>query len=445
MMADSLQDKIDAHGDVIDMLRNAQTGPYIFPVPSEHTNWRDEQRAWSESAVLFDQSYHMTDIAFRGPDAIRLLSENSINNYSDMAPNKAFQFTACAENGGVISDAIGITHSDESVSIIGKPTPGEYLAWRVEDGGYDVEIIRDARTIEGNTHRRFYRFQLHGPAAFEIFHRAIGAPLPEGRFFGVVEFQIAGCHVTGLRHGMTGGQGMEIWGPFSERGKVLDAIMSAGAELGIKRGGARAYGSASAYSGWVGSVLPAIYSGDDLAGFRNWLPAASFEGVLSLGGSLTPEDINGYYLDPWDLGYHRFIHWDHDFHGRDVLLAKQDGPHRKKVWLHWNDEDVLGIFASQLGTGPRAKFLEWPYGQYANSTFDAVSQGPKSRGISINPTYTVDAGHWFSIGIVEEDVAVPGTELSVTWGEANGGSNKPTVEPHEQREIRVTVANGPLG
>lgn len=443
-MGQTLQNKIDAHGNVIDMLRNAPTGPYIFPVPSEHTNWRDEQWAWSQTAVLFDQSYHMSDIAFRGPDVAQLLAENTINNYTNFHPNKAFQFTACAENGAVISDAIGITHKDGSVSIIGKPTPGEYIAWRVEEAGYDIEIIRDARTIEGNTNRRFYRFQLHGPAAFDIFAKAIGAPLPDVRFFGIVEFEIAGCHVTGLRHGMTGGQGMEFWGPFNEHEKVLDAMMQAGASFGMRRGGARAYSSSAPYSGWVGSVLPAIYSGDDMAGFRTYLPAASFEGTLSLGGSLIHDDIASYYFDPWDLGYNRFIHWDHDFHGRDALLAKRDGPHRKKVWLHWNADDVMAIFASQIGDEPRAKFLEWPCGNYANSTFDAVQKSGITKGVSINPTYTVDAARWFSIGIVEEDIAAVGTSLTVIWGEPDGGTDKPTVEPHVQHEVRVTVADSPV-
>ena len=43
-------------------------------VPPEFTNWRDEQRAWQETCVLFNQSYHMNDLAVEGPDALKLLS-----------------------------------------------------------------------------------------------------------------------------------------------------------------------------------------------------------------------------------------------------------------------------------------------------------------------------------------------------------------------------------
>jgi len=55
----SLEDKVQANPDVLEMMRNANIGFYIFPMQSEHTNWRDEQMAWANGAMLFDQSYHM--------------------------------------------------------------------------------------------------------------------------------------------------------------------------------------------------------------------------------------------------------------------------------------------------------------------------------------------------------------------------------------------------
>jgi len=59
----------------VKLLRNSAIGPYVYPVvASEYTNWRDEQRAWQKSCVLFNQSYHMTDMYVEGPDALKLLS-----------------------------------------------------------------------------------------------------------------------------------------------------------------------------------------------------------------------------------------------------------------------------------------------------------------------------------------------------------------------------------
>ena len=46
----SLEDVLQAAGNPVKMLRNSQTGPYVYPVvPSEFSNWRDEQQAWQKA------------------------------------------------------------------------------------------------------------------------------------------------------------------------------------------------------------------------------------------------------------------------------------------------------------------------------------------------------------------------------------------------------------
>jgi vanillate/3-O-methylgallate O-demethylase len=47
-----------------------------------------------------------------------------------------------------------------------------------------------------------------------------------------------------------------------------------------------------------------------------------------------------------------------------------------------------------------------------------------------------------SLGIVDPDIEI-GHELTLVWGEENGGTRKTTVEPHRQLEIRVKVAPTP--
>ena len=58
----NLESVLKSAGNPVKLLRNSQLGAYVYPVvPSEFQNWRDEQRAWRESAVLFDQSHHMAE------------------------------------------------------------------------------------------------------------------------------------------------------------------------------------------------------------------------------------------------------------------------------------------------------------------------------------------------------------------------------------------------
>ena len=101
----TLEDVLQAAGNSVDMVRNSQIGAYIYPVVApEFSNWRDEQRAWRESCVLFDQSHHMVNLYVEGPDALKLLSYLGINSFANFAVNKAKQFVPCSYDGHVIGD-----------------------------------------------------------------------------------------------------------------------------------------------------------------------------------------------------------------------------------------------------------------------------------------------------------------------------------------------------
>ena len=48
----NLESVLKAHGNPVTLLRNSRLGAYVYPVvPSEFSNWRDEQRAWRTSAA----------------------------------------------------------------------------------------------------------------------------------------------------------------------------------------------------------------------------------------------------------------------------------------------------------------------------------------------------------------------------------------------------------
>ena len=93
MSYQNLQEALDAARSPVDMLRNSQIGPYAFPVvPSEFTNWRDEQRSWRETCALFDQSHHMTDLYVEGPDALKLIASLGVNTFNNFRVDTAKQF-----------------------------------------------------------------------------------------------------------------------------------------------------------------------------------------------------------------------------------------------------------------------------------------------------------------------------------------------------------------
>ena len=95
MSAKNLEEVLKAAGNPVNMLRNSQIGAYVYPVvPTEFSNWRDEQRAWRDKAVLFDQSHHMVELFIKGPDAVKLVSDLAINTLQEF-PGRARPSSSC--------------------------------------------------------------------------------------------------------------------------------------------------------------------------------------------------------------------------------------------------------------------------------------------------------------------------------------------------------------
>ena len=447
-MSQSLEDRIQAAGNPVTLLRNSQTGPYVYPVvPPEYTNWRDEQRGWQETCVLFNQSYHMTDMYVSGPDAFRLLEGLGINSFNKFVPNKAKQFVACNYDGYVIGDVILFYLEENLFNLVGRPSVHNWVRYHCETGGFDATTEVDeraaARLGTGPVTRKAYRYQVQGPNALRLLEKVTGETVPEVRFFNMIDFTIADKRVRGLRHGMAGQAGFELFGPWGEGDSVKAALVEAGQEFGLRLVGARAYSSNTLESGWIPSPLPAIYTGDKMKPFREWLPGNGYEAIASLGGSFYSGDIADYYLTPWDLDYGRILKFDHDFIGREALETMAGQPHRKEVTLALDNEDVTRALGTMFQAEGRAKYFDFPSAVYATLPYDRVTKDGKTIGISTWCGYSANEGRMLTLAILAPECAVPGTEVKFVWGEEGGGSSKPTVERHVQTEIRAIVSPVP--
>jgi glycine cleavage system aminomethyltransferase T len=239
--------------------------------------------------------------------------------------------------------------------------------------------------------------------------------------------------------------GLEMTGPADQGPAVMDALSAAGSEFGMRHGGALAYSVTGVESGWIGLYVPAIYTGEQMKPYRECLTADSWEANASLGGSFTSEAIEDYYLSPWELGYDHIVKFDHDFIGRSALERSADNPHRKKVWLRWNDADVTQVIASSLFGGERrAQGVNLPNATYVTWQYDRVLAGDRVVGLSNRTGYTVNLGSLCSLAVVDEADARDGAEVTVVWGEEDGGTPRPTIERHVQTEIRATVHTQPF-
>ena len=74
----------------------------------------------AEDRVLFNQSYHMVDLAVEGPDAFELLSHLAINSFKGFAVDKAKQFVPCTPDGYVIGDVILFYLAENKFNLVGR-------------------------------------------------------------------------------------------------------------------------------------------------------------------------------------------------------------------------------------------------------------------------------------------------------------------------------------
>lgn len=443
----TLESRLAEAGDIVEMLRNQQVGPNVYPgVPAEFSNWRNEQRAWAKTCVLFNQSYHMAELMVEGPDAFAFLNGLGINSFKGFVPNRAKQFVPVSHDGYVIGDVILFYLGENTFNLVGRAPTLNWLRFHGETGDHDVTLTYDERTAArpDPENRRHYRYQIQGPNAAGVIADATGAPAPDLKFFHMCEMTIGGKQVTALRHGMAGQPGYELMGPWADRDAVHAALVEAGKAHDMALVGGRTYSSNTLESGWIPSPLPAVYTGEAMKPYREWLSTKDYESNCSIGGSYVPDSVEGYYLSPWDLGYGPFVKFDHDFIGREALEKMAAGPHRKKVTLALDSESVTDAIYSQFEKeGLRAKYMEFPSAVYAMHPFDRVEVNGELIGLSTWIGYSANEGRMLTLAMVDEAYATPGTEVDFIWGEPDGGTSKPTVEPHRQVTIKAIVSPAP--
>jgi vanillate/3-O-methylgallate O-demethylase len=426
------------------MLRQAG-GRWVWPqeVAREYTNWMDELRATRETCVLADLSHHQMDQVIEGPDAFDLLKRLCTNSFDGFEEGKAKQAILCAPDGNFIGDGVLQRLGADRFVMSGKVPAAHWLAYHADTGEYEVTETIYPKSSKNPDDPHFFTYQVQGPNALDLMQSLVDEDLTEIPFFNFDRVTIAGEEIRALRHGMAGEPGFELQGPYESGQLIKDVILEAGADYGIKRLGTRAYEPLSVKLGWVTTHVPAIYTDERMREYREWLDADSYEGTYSIGGSYNSDEVSDYYVTPLDIGYDHLVSFDHDFVGREALQSQAEDPERTRVTLVWDDEDAVKIFASlfQNETLPH-KVFDIPRDRWG-AHHDKVTIEGETIGISKSFAYSYIDREMISICSIDTEHSEPGTEVTLVWGEKNGQSSNPTVEPHTQTELSATVAPSP--
>lgn len=409
---------------VIDFLRQAPRAGHPGWNQGEFSGWRDEQMSWKTTCYVGDWSF-LWDIRVDGPGALELFRDSGVNSMANFSVGQGKHLVQCSERGKVLGEGVLLRIGPESFTT--QSTTALWSAYLASRGGYDMQV----------THLDTFQFQVQGPTALAVCEKAARESLSDIRFMRFREVVIGGATVKALRQGMAGEVGFELHGDAADAPRVLDALLDAGQEHGIRRLGRR-----TVMINHLEAAFPTgswHYQADFFADpdFQGWLGENfDMKGLsAALGGSFVSDDLEDYLFSPYELGWGKQVRFDHEFTGRTVLEREAAaGPKRVRTTLEWNPDDVVDVYRTLFSEGPAYDPIDLPHSpQFVFWADEVRDRSGRRVGLSTQPGYSYFFRKMLSLAYLEPGTAAPGTEVTVLWGEPGS----------PQTEIRAVVAPAP--
>ncbi|HME45636.1 MAG TPA: hypothetical protein VKF36_21270 [Syntrophorhabdales bacterium] len=390
----------------------------------EYTDWMDESMSWKENCYIGDWTF-LWERRFKGPDALKLFSDISVNSFEKFDIGQAKHAIHCNNDGKVIHEGILSRLGAEEFIVFGRG--GLWADYRLRRGNYNA-------TSEPED---WFNFQVSGPNSLFVVEKACEESIRDIAFMHFGKIHIAGHEVIALRQAMAGEIGYELQGPVEYSREIYDAIVHAGKEFGIRRLGARAVfinHLEACFPTRMTDYLTAIF-GEDMQEYLEEYRAAmpGFATTFNIAGSFEAGDVSAWYRSPVELGWTKNIKFDHDFIGRAALEAEVAHPKRTMRTLVWNADDVIDVYASLYHQGEHYRFMEMPRDQRGFMYADKVLKNGDLVGVATSRGYSYYFRQMLSLCTIDVEWSAPGTEVVVVWGDPG--------EP--QKEIRATVAPAP--
>jgi glycine cleavage system aminomethyltransferase T len=397
--------------------------------PYEYSGWMDESLSWKHTCYIGTWSA-LQKLRLTGPDAVEFLSTLAGNTFATYAVGQAKHIALCNPAGRVMGDGIAMRMAeDEILCTVGRNSTA-WMEWNLARSTFDV-------TCTDVTDESFI-FQVSGPNSIHVLEQACQQSLRDIKFMHFATVEIDGMAFTALRQGMAGEIGFELIGPSEYGIPVWERILEVGQDYGIRRLGGR-----TKMVNHVEACFPTPCVDYQPAWFDPEVREFADEALARMpqlrdffwrhAGSFQSGDERDYFYSPVELGWARTLKFDHEFVGREALEAEVASPRRKIVTLVWNDEDVMDVHASLYRPGEAYQQMEMPRNGLGRMWTDKVLQGGELVGITSSRCYSYFFRQTISLCPIRIELAEPGTEVEVIWGEPG----------HPQKTIRATVAPAP--
>ncbi|MBM4439996.1 MAG: FAD-dependent oxidoreductase [Candidatus Rokubacteria bacterium] len=281
-----------------------------------------EHRAVREAVGLFDQS-SFTKLRLEGPDALAVLQHLCANDV-DVPAGRIVYTQMLNRHGGIEADLTVTRLADDAFLVVTSASVATH------DADWIRRHLGDARAVLTDVTSGTAVLGVMGPRSRALLARLTDADLGNGAFPFLTsrEIWIGTAPVRASRVTYVGELGWELYVPVEHAPAVYDAIVAAGADLGVRHAGYHAMDSLRMEKA-----------------YRSW------------GHDLGSEDT------PLQAGLGFAVAWDKkDFLGRDALLAQRGTPLTRRLVvftledaepLLYHDEPVLrdGALVGRITSG----------------------------------------------------------------------------------------------
>ena len=207
----------------------ARMVPYAgYEMPVQYSSIIEEHRTVRSAVGLFDLS-HMGELHLSGPEALAFARYAVVSDPGLLEPGQAQYSMLCAADGGIIDDLIVYRVEDGYLVVCNAANHDAVLA-QLESlqahGDFDVALAdRSEETA---------LIAPQGPRAAELLGRLTDIDLAALGNYRSIAGRVAGTECLVARTGYTGEDGFELFCAARRASRLWDALMSTGADLGLK-------------------------------------------------------------------------------------------------------------------------------------------------------------------------------------------------------------------
>jgi aminomethyltransferase len=198
-----------------------------WDMPVQYRSILEEHKAVRTKAGLFDVS-HMGEADVKGPEALKFLQHLVTNDCTKLFPGRVLYTVMCYPDGGVVDDLlVYMRGGDDYFLCINAGNIAKDIAWMQEQAKGFQCTVTDRSADYG-------QLAIQGPEAVKIVQTLTPAALAGIKYYHFAEEEVAGIPCVISRTGYTGEDGVELYCAASDTERLAEAVLAAGAPLGLE-------------------------------------------------------------------------------------------------------------------------------------------------------------------------------------------------------------------